>query len=75
MSNGTAPNLNNLGANDLLGTVDALGLPGNFMIRAGADALGVPCATPTSTVTPGGPTLTPTNTRTRTPTPPRKAAW
>jgi hypothetical protein len=70
MGDGAAPNLNNLGANDLLGTLDTLGLPGNFMIRAGANALGVPCSTSTPTVTPGGPTLTPANTYTRTPTPP-----
>ncbi len=61
MSTGTPPNINNLGGNDLLGTVDSFGLPGNFTVRASADGQGTLCSTAT-------PSSTPTNTRTLTPT-------
>lgn len=62
-STGAPPNINNLGANDTLGTADTLGFPGNFMIRAGATTANS-CPTYTPTSTPGATTPTATSTST-----------
>jgi hypothetical protein len=57
MSTNTDPDYDNLGNNDLLGTIDSFGLPGNWLIRAnGTVGGGGGCASPT----PGGGTVTPT---------------
>src|SRR5207237_4893348 len=49
MSNGTAPDKVNLANDDVLGTIDSFGLPGNWMIRADGQTF-VPCV-PTPTIT------------------------
>lgn len=55
MANGSPPNVNNLGANTVLETIDAAGLPGNFMIRATGSTGQTACPpSPTPTSTPAG---------------------
>lgn len=63
MSSGAPADIQNLGNNDLLGTIDSFGLPGNWMSRADAGS-GTPIPTPTITPTP-----------TPTATPPADALW
>ena len=78
MSNGNPPDINNLGNNDLIGTIDSFGLPGNWMIRASGDTGAIvycPTNTPepaTATATTVPPTATATSvppTDTETPVP------
>src|SRR5205823_5329806 len=56
MSTGAAPDVSNIANNDVRGTIDSFGLPGNWMIRArGISSLPGPCPstrTPTPTFTP-----------------------
>jgi len=70
MSSGANPNYDNLGANDLLGTIDSFGIAGNWLIRASGDSQFHPCGqsttqtptplvTSTAIVTPGQATTTP----------------
>lgn len=75
-SNGSAPNISTLSLNGVRTTIDALGYPGNWLIRAGYSAGSGTCPTFTVTRTPtitGTPTRTPTVTRTGTPTNTRTA--
>ncbi len=53
---GSAVDINNVGNNDLIGTIDSFGLPGNWLIRADTGAQGSP--TPTPTGTPGAARIT-----------------
>jgi len=55
-SDGSPVDINNVGNNDTIGTIDSFGLPGNWLIRA--DTGGAVSPTPTSTVSPT-PTGTP----------------
>src|SRR5207253_568079 len=67
MGSGAPPDISNLGNNDLLGTIDSFGLPGNWLVRAtGNTSQGgcPPTRTPTFTSTP---TRTATTTATATP--------
>ncbi|MFL5734847.1 MAG: S-layer homology domain-containing protein, partial [Chloroflexia bacterium] len=66
-STGDPPNLTNLGANSVLSTIDAAGLPGNWMIRATGNTNAGPSCPPTNTRT-ATRTITATLTRTNTPT-------
>ncbi len=59
MSSGSAVDLNNLGNNDFIFTIDSQGLPGNWLIRADS----------------GNGTPTPTPSPTPTATPPQGALW
>jgi hypothetical protein len=62
---GSPVDINMIGNNDFIGTIDSFGLPGNWMIRANVAACGSPTPTPTPT-----PTISPT------PTPsPGNALW
>lgn len=60
VANGDGSNvdINNLGDNSLIGTIDSFGLPGNWLVR-GDTGNGTPTPTPTPTATPT-PTGTPT---------------
>ncbi len=58
MGSGAPPNINDLGNNDQLGTIDSFGLPGNWTIRATGNTQASGCP----------PTRTPTHTPTPTPT-------
>ena len=51
MSDGSPADINNLGNNDVIGTIDSFGAPGNFLIRADPE-LEPPPPTPTPTPTP-----------------------
>src|SRR5215471_492734 len=56
---GSPVDINNVGNNDTIGTIDSFGLPGNWLIRAGIG----PSPTPTASGTPSptaSPTCTPT---------------
>jgi len=78
MGSGAPPDRDTLSNNDVIGTIDSFGLPGNWMIRASGDtgagggcpASSTPTNTtvPTSTNTPGGPTETSTTVPSDTPT-------
>src|SRR5436190_5769174 len=74
MADGSPPNVDSLGGNNIVGVAESLGISGNWMIRAsGTSSLPDPCPitnTPTITRTPiDTPTITvsPTPTITRTP--------
>ena len=57
-SDGSPVDINNIGNNDTIGTIDSFGLPGNWLIRADTGAAGSPTPTPTGTPSPT-PTGTP----------------